>query len=425
MTLLQATYFYLRSTGAEIKFPSCIDFEPGRIWISLFVTYTVVFPVTFCFLRKTADDIFAFLYTPLMLVGAPSGSVAMLYGDLGLAAIFIGFFMLLPFALLHLRRLPLPTVTVRGANKLPLICGFIGIGIYAYLAIKYRDRLHFAHIDRIYEVRIGFRQIVEGWELYAIFFAKSVGAFALAAYAVASRRALFLVGAFFILLVDYMLAAHKASLAFAVVIAMAYYFFAVRDVRYRPEFMVVATLAVLIATMFVYLSGGYWSYVALGVYDRIFNVTSGLFYRYYEYANNNHFFHGGSGFLGWLFGSSGENYQRVIGQHYFGPWVSANADIVSDAYINFGALGVVVMMLALRLAFTPGDDKYFRRHREVLVTFLFPFSFFLFSMGLQTALLTGGLFFALLLIKLRAFAAGGRARTHRVTPRVFDETPGC
>ena len=298
-----------------------------------------------------------------------------------------------------------------GAGVL-LIFGAMGLLIFAYLAFKYRSMIGLPGFFEVYDYRSEFGSIVEAWERYAIVVAKFVGAFSLAAYAICCRSLFGVAGAALILSVDYMLAGHKASIALLAFVVCAYYWFAVLSKRFVASHTLLVPMVTVVAVTLLMASP--WMLYGLAVYERIFNVTAGLFVRYFEFADKYGFFYGGSGLLGALFGGVRENYNDIIGEAYFSEGVSANADLIADAYINFGYVGVFGSLFVLRCLCTQRDNRLLCEHRESVLVFIVPYMLALFSMGLQTALLTGGLAFALGVIK---FATFPYARQHGIILR--------
>jgi len=404
--LLQVTYFTLRTHDVHLYFVGVFPFDASRVLLNCAVSFLVVLPVVYLFLIKSKEDIFAFIYSPLILVGGVSGVMVLIYSDLEVASLFFGLYILLPFLLTFLRFKGLGYSRIRvdksGYRQL-LFVGVLGVVFYVYLMARLRALLGVPDISEVYEFRAAFAAEVMGWEKYAIPFSKYLSAFALAAYAIATKRSLYLVGVVFIFVVDYMLAGNKSSLAFLGMSVLLYYGFAHKQRSYTPLYLVVPlVLFLLVLGAFYYFSLPGDIYV-FGLYDRLFNVSSGLFVRYRDYAMNFQYFGGGDGLLGILLGGVPENYHDVIGAFYFSEGVSANADLISDGYINFGVLGSIAVLLILRLLFSERDNEFYRKERNLLVVMLLPYTISIFSMGLQTSLLTGGLFWALLLMKLTSF----------------------
>lgn len=405
IALLQLTYFNVRVDGVNLYFAGHLEFSPGAVYLSVLLSFFFVLPALFIFLRRSTTDLFAFILAPLMLLGGASGVVVLGYTSLSFVMMYLFLYVLFPVFLLFINfgHVKYPRIRFGFGGGALLLFGVLGALVYLYLALKYRALLGLPSLADVYVHRSAFAEQVLGWEKYAIPFAKFVSAFCFVAYAIGRRRGLFVWGAVFILVIDYMLAGHKFSLALMLLAVLAYYWFAVRGRSYTPVCLVVPLVVFLIAfNVFYYfeMSGNVYM---IGIYDRVFNVSSGLFYRYYEYANQFHFFGGGDGILGAVFGGFPGNYHKIVGEHYFSAGVSANADLISDAYINFGIWGAVSCLVILRLIFSRRDNSFYLDNREVLMVLMLPYALSLFSMGLQTTLLTGGMLWGLLVMKLSTF----------------------
>jgi hypothetical protein len=406
--LLQLSYFNLRNDDIYLYFVGFLDFDTGNLLLSLFLGFFVVLPILHFFLIKSKTDLFAFIYSPLMLIGGTSGVVVLSYSDVRMTFLYLSLYVVLPFLLLFVTtkgfRYPRIRIGKSGYGQF-LLVGMAGLAFYIYLLIRLNHLLGLPSISEVYEFRSAFAAEILGWEKYAIPFSKYFCAFGLTAYAIGRRKPIYLIGALFIFVVDYMLAGNKSSLAFLVLSIASYYWFSVRRKDYSSFYFVVPLIVLLCVLNICYYFNVGGSIYVYGLYDRLFNVSSGLFVRYYEYANQFHFFGGGDGLLGSLLGGVPENYHDVIGEYYFSPGVSANADFISDGYINFGVAGSVIALCILRMMFSKADNVFYRKNRALFVVILLPYTISIFSMGLQTSLLTGGLLWALLLLKLTAFGS--------------------
>ena len=397
-------YVALRTQDLWLYFASRFRFDATMLWVSVPVSIFVVGPITFQVLRKSKNDQFALVLVPLTLLGAVPGAIVLcLSGDLPFTALFIGFYLLLPRLLLtpkvpslHFSRLHFG----RQSGGPVLILGALGVIIYLYLAFKYRQLLSLPNFDEVYSVRAAFRDAAAGWEKYAATFAKFVSAFSLATYAIATKRLFPFAGVIFIFSADYMLDGNKMSIAYMLFACGAYIFIVVWKQKYQPYVPVLLLCIILTAICIGIIANLPASNYMIALYDRGFDVSATLFADYFDFAHQMGFLNGGNGLLGRLFDAVPINYYHAIGERYFGPETSANADMISDAYVNFGTLGVVVAMVILRLFFDARDNIAYEGNREIVAMFLFPYSTALLSMGLQTALITGGFAFGLITLKL-------------------------
>jgi hypothetical protein len=401
------TYVVIRTDGTWLYFANHIPFDVRMLWISIPASILVIWPITFAILRRSRSDPFALVLTPLLLLGAVPGAILFfLSDDLAFAALFVSFYFLLPWLLTHIQ-IPCPNyprIQFGGKDRGPiLMVGVLGVLIYCYLALKYHRLLTVPSFDQIYVVRAAFREASAGWEKYATTFAKFVSAFSLTTYSIASRRASPLIGVAFIFVLDYMLDANKLSIACLVLSCAIFVFFVIFSQNYQP-YAVVLLLCVAQTILCVWIPFELPNSTYLvALYDRGFNVSATLFADYFNFAHQMGFLHGGNGLLGHLFGGVPIDYYRAIGERYFGPDTSANADMVSDAYVNFGAWGVLSAYVILRLLFNRRDITAYRNNTECCAVFLLPYSLALISMGLQTSMITGGFAFGLVVFKLIKF----------------------
>lgn len=402
LVLLNVTYFILRDTNRWLYFASYFDFKAENTWIATGASLLIA-PLLIAIIKRSKSDPFAFVIMPLSLVGGASGTIVLSYSDPSTAAIFALYYIVIPAFLLLL--VP-PGIEIRrlrfgaqGSGFL-LSAGMAGVIIYLYIAIMHRNLLGLPSFSTVYDYRFAFDAAVGTFDRYALLFAKYVAAFCLASYAILYKKSYILFGPLFIFSLDFMLAGHKTSIFFALFIFIYYIAFSNFGVKYKPFYVPFFGSVVIFAALCIIFLSETWAPIMIALYDRIFHVSSGLFVRYVEFSESNYFFWGGSGFLGYIFDGVRENYQEIIGNIYFGQDVTANADIISDAYINYGSIGVICALLALRLMFSSRDVKFLDRHAEKIMILLAPPAFVIFSMGLQTALVSGGLLFTLMVLKL-------------------------
>ena len=96
-----------------------------------------------------------------------------------------------------------------------------------------------------------------------------------------------------------------------------------------------------------------------------------------------------------LFGMERINLERFVFEHQFGGWnelANSNAVFITDAYVNFGYVGVLVFAFIVGQIF-----RWFKISRDLPFRSLWPlFAFTAFSSSLIATLLSGG-FLAMLL----------------------------
>ncbi|OQM76227.1 hypothetical protein [Manganibacter manganicus] len=258
----------------------------------------------------------------------------------------------------------------------------------------------FPGLSEIYEYRHALSAAVMHWERYGMIFSKFVGGFSFGYLAISRRSSRYLIGSALIFISDYMLSGQRSSLVFIVIVILSYLWFVSMRRRFKISDLLLGLSGLTISLGLASFLLGRISPYVIGIYDRAFHVSVGLFVRYLEQVEEVGLYWGGDGLLGEIFGGNGQDYRIVIGRNYFGPNVSANADLVSDAYINFGVGGPFFVFLILRLLISRRDSKFFLHNREAALVFIIPYMFALFSMGLQTALVTGALAVALLIMKI-------------------------
>ncbi|MGB6082522.1 MAG: hypothetical protein WBF99_23995 [Xanthobacteraceae bacterium] len=402
MTSVLAVYFSGREFSWYFYFGNYFPYDRSLLTPAIINAYCIVLPILYAFLRRVTRDLFSFLLTPIVVIGGVAGSIVTSFADLRWWLLITSLYLLLPLCFSYLSP---PTVRIRrrdanyGPTNLLLLTGSVATTFYIYLLIKYRSMLSLPSLNEVYEARYAFGAVVAGWEQYGITISKYAGAFCLVGYAVQKRSPLALLPVFFIYSVDYSLAGHKLSLGLLLMSWALYYWFGHRGKSLQVHTIPAALSAASATTLLVMAINPPWSLNVIGLWDRLFLVPAGLFARYYDFASETQFYWGGPGILGQIFGGLRENYYAAVGEHYFGPMVSANADLISDAYINFGITGVFASFLILRLLISERDNRLYRQEQTFLITLMIPYSFVIFSTGLQTAMITGGFLLGLLILK--------------------------
>ncbi|MEJ7928430.1 O-antigen polymerase [Ramlibacter sp. AN1015] len=130
-----------------------------------------------------------------------------------------------------------------------------------------------------------------------------------------------------------------------------------------------------------------------------------------------HSLHGAtSNLLSWIFNLERVNIERFVFEHQFGSWneiANANAVFTTDAYVNFGWLGVVVFGIAVGMLF-----RLFRRSDDVGIESLWPlFAFSLFSGPFIGTLLSNGFIYV---VFHALFVRVKPAQRRRLTPDAND-----
>lgn len=405
----------MRETDQYLYLGSFFDYELST---SRIITgYLLTVPFVAFILKNALNKIFPMLLSTLMLIGVLPGVIIYILSTKESIYVFFIFYIYMVFILSFLvrKKLAFSVKKVGGSSDLSTdfnnesinltlfkLVGLFGFVFYVYLSIKYINVMSFSGISEVYVQRGLFAGIVTWWEGYLIMFSKSIAAFSLLIVAIKLRNVNYLLPCLFIFLVDYSLGAHKSSLI-SMIFSILYYF-VFSKMNIKKYYFLVVTLGVTLFSLllqYAIIFKSSWLIVSIALYDRAFHVTSGLFARMYEYTNANYFFHGGTGLIGKIFSGvdNGMASTVEIGEAYFSETVQANADLVADGYLNFGTAGSFFQLFILWLIFNKRDNKIFEDNFILIMPLLFVYSKLLFSTGLQIVLLSGGMFFFVLLIK--------------------------
>jgi len=383
-------------------------FDYNYSLFAIVIAYVTSVPFIAYIISTNRKKVFSALVTLLLLVGVLPGVIVYSLSSLESKYIFVILYVYILFILnfFSIKSVYIKKETMQYESKINinlfLYFGYFGIAFYSYLLIKYFNIINLRSISDVYIQRSIFFSVVSGWEIYCITFAKYISAFSLLTVAIYKRKSVYLLPIIFVYSVDYLLAAHKTSIVL-MLFAVFYYFYnkKINIQNFYINNIVFIVLLFTITLQYMMYTENILLDTVIGLYDRIFFVTSSLFARFYEFANLNYFFYGGSGLIGKLFSSISINdsYTLVVGSTYFSENVRANADFISDGYINFGIIGSLVEIIFLWLFFNKRDNKIYREQIVLLFPLTFVYSIVLFSMGLQTSLLTGGMIFYIIIIK--------------------------
>jgi len=409
--LYASNYVIIKENNTWLYLGNFFDYKFS--FINLLLAYIVTIPFISYIIMNNYKSIFSTLLTLLLLVGILNGIVVYSLSTKDSIYVFLLLYVyiIFIFSVINKRKIKFrsefkekPYLNI----KLFLFFAYLGFIFFIYLVVKYFSILNLNTISDVYIQRTLFSNIVNTWEIYFITFSKYISAFSALVVAIYRKNKYYLLITIFIYLFDYLLAAHKTSILL-MLFSISYYFFHsfiynIKDLLVKLIFCIVILFTFLIN---FYANSTYFD-IIIGLYDRIFFVTSSLFIRFYEYANAYYLFYGGSGILGKLFSSISINepYTFVIGEYYFSKGVQANADIISDGYINFGFIGSFAQIFILWLFFNKHDNLKFYYYKKFLLPFTFLYSIVLFSMGLQTALLTGGFIFYIIIVKYGFYLKG-------------------
>jgi hypothetical protein len=281
----------------------------------------------------------------------------------------------------------------------------ISFMLLLYFIIKNYSVLSWSGLDDVYTQRALSKDRFGAVEKYLYLFMKYVGGGLSIVLSIYLKKYLYYIFFLLIFLFDYFLGAHKFSIGIILfvtsyIVYLKYLskylggdslFFFYTAFGISLLFSILITLFKSVASIAPYL---------IATYDRVFFVTVGIFARNYDYVTINGFFYGGSSIMGRLLGSEPRDVYYVIGEEYWSKGVMANTDIISDGFINFGYLGVIVTVFIFWLSLNKVDDRVYLTSIRCLypLTVLYSISA-IFSLGFSIALLSGGLFFYFILIK--------------------------
>lgn len=402
-------YITIKNKGIHLYLGTFFDYNLDIL--NIITSFLISVPIITLLISRNTNNIFIMLTSLIIIVGVLPGSI--LYSLSSLESKYT-FYTLYILAILILSiKSPKKINVISSADnnisqnttmnpKFIKIFAFLGFLFYIYLDIKYFSILSFQGISDVYIQRSLFKSVVLGWEVYLIAYSKYISASCFLMLALYYKKFTYLIPLVYIYVSDYLLAAHKTSIALMLFSLIYYKYLYKMDVNKLYILLIITIVFIFtVALQFVNYINSDFMYTLVGLYDRIFFVTASLFARFYDFANNNYFFYGGSGVLGEILSSISvkDSYILVVGKEYFSDGVVANADLIADGYINFGFLGAMVPLFILSILFNRYDNYVYSKNFILLFPITFVYSLILFSMGLQTTLLTGGMFLYILIIK--------------------------
>jgi hypothetical protein len=159
----------------------------------------------------------------------------------------------------------------------------------------------------------------------------------------------------------------------------------------------IGTAAVILASAVASSVTGEWS---VGLVRRVFATPGQMDWYYFDYFSGHPKYHLSHSFLSWLSSSPyGVDPPLLIGAAYFpNELPSANAGLWSDAFANFGLLGIVVFTLILILALRGADALGHGRDARVVAPTMAIAGMTFGSSAMFTTVLTLGFAVSVLLI---------------------------
>ncbi|QBZ83715.1 hypothetical protein GHNINEIG_01776 [Hydrogenovibrio crunogenus] len=411
MVLLNVNYIFIKTSGFSLYLGGWFDFEFS--WFSLFSSVIFGLLILYTFLKKI-NSIYSMLMSAIVFFGVLPAIVIYSYtGDVSKYYFYFFYvFLLLLFSFFGRREVKfskkqdISKQAKVNVGVLRLI-GLLGLILFFYFLFKNFSNLSFASFDEVYDQRALSKELIIGFDKYLYLFMKfgSGFAFVLLAFYFKSFFYFFMFAIIFIF--DYLLGAHKFSLF---VIALTFVFFVYVKYKFLSKikleylfFTICFYFLLMISILIHTVKDDFLPYV-VAIYDRLYFVTAGIFSRNYEYVNIHGFFYGGSSKIGSIFSAEPVDVYSAIGAYYWADGVVANTDIISDAYVNFGILGVFITLFVFWGVFNRVDDKFFNQNKDVFLPVLILYSISaVYSLGLSIALLSGGLMYLIFYTKFRRY----------------------
>ena len=403
-------YITLKETGQFLYQCNYFTYEYDILTVIIF--YILSVPFISYILKESTENIFSMLLSTLIIVGILPGIVV--YSLSSHPSVFY-FFMLFVYLIfifsvfktkttLNNKKTQINTYNHEIVINTVLfkIIGFTGVLIYFYIFIKYINILDFKPMSEVYLQRAIYKETVSSIDGYLIMFTKNLAAFFLLILALKFRTQLYLWLIVIIFTIDYALGAHKSSIF--VIAFVLFYYYHLSKVDLKKYYYVYATAVILAISLLLHYSiitdHTYLTKI-VGLYDRTFHTNVGLFARVYEYCNEFGFFYGGNGLLGKVFLNPEDAVSgtKTIGSYFFFEGVQSNTNFIANGYLNFNYIGSFFQVLILWLLFSKKDDLIFKNNFTIMLPLIFMYSKLLTSVGIQTALLSGGMALFVLLMK--------------------------
>lgn len=210
-------------------------------------------------------------------------------------------------------------------------------------------------------------------------------------YFIIKRKKIYAILIAFVIVLNFGIAGGKSVMLLLFIAIIGYLFIKKLD---NSRFFIWGGLLLIIASIIEFKVFGTYFISFFSTYRLMF-LTSMINYRYYEFFSTREFDYFRQSLLKWTdFKSPYEdNIAFLIGYMMEGSWGGrANNGLFSDAYSNFGPLGMFVFpfFLVIILKFIEESTKGFDERLLFIVTVATSAS--LLSLTFSTALMTGGLF---------------------------------
>ena len=379
-------YFYWEYI-AELE-DGIFDFSFGRFLLAIIIFYINIY-----FLSKIRYTRFAFIvisifFTLLTIPSLIAFTSAGMYPT-KLLLYHQGFF----FSLYLLNKVRIDFSKVPVINKkqaLYLLLGITSIGVVPYLFVygPYIDLKNLILID-VYRTRSIMEQLSNPYFGYTYsIFTKIIIQLIIVFGLELKKKVWVLVGVLYLVLF-YLFGAHKSVYAGIMAVFIFYRFNYLQSVKYIVKYSAIALVA------FILLAWANFDYPWILTFRRIHFIPTLLDICYIDFFDGQPLYWSESILKKFIEYPYLVGHTNLIGEVYFNrPDMSANNGLVSDGFMNFGSLGVLINIFLVASYFMLLNSlkipaKYFGLFFLVILSFI--------SSSLFTVLLTHGAF-ALLLI---------------------------
>ena len=193
---------------------------------------------------------------------------------------------------------------------------------------------------------------------------------------------------------------HKSVLLTPALIVMIWFYFS----KYSSMVFVPLGFSIVIAFSIFsfYVLGDVWMSALFP--SRVFVLPAHLTFLYFDFFSNNEFLYYSNSFLsGFLENPYKVGLAPLMGEYWGRPDSAANNGYVSSAYAQAGVFVIIVYSILIG-AFLSLLDRFVAKGEIApwfaLALMIIPIRDFLISMDLLTVLLTGGMFWAIILLVL-------------------------
>ncbi len=196
------------------------------------------------------------------------------------------------------------------------------------------------------------------------------------------KKSLFTIIGVLLLLLFFLFGGHKTVYLGLGVLLLFYKF------SYKKIILIVAKLSIALAIIAMVLAFFNYDMLWILIFRRVHFIPALLDICYYDLFQNNYLYWS-EGILKRFFNSPYDvNHVRVVGEIYFKkPKMAANNGLISDGFMNFGTIGVIIHIFLISFYFLIINNlnikpKYFGLYLLVILSFI--------SSALTTVLLTHG-----------------------------------